>query len=196
MFRLKTYFTSMSDVMLQRRKLALLSQHPTESNLVFSIRVASAARQCEYPYDKQIEEILSTVAEQAKYKERRIAELKMMSRKASLTDLIDKVREIETIRLNEEYVSRKHVAVDTATASVNAVNVATGPSRYVANRSNSIFHSSERCFAVNLTCHNCGGVGHLLRACNQPVAPRNKQYNDNRKITNVSSSNVVRSVSS
>lgn len=132
-FRLKTFFASTSDVMLQRRKLALMSQMPTESDLAFIRRVGLAARQCEYPEGKQFEEILSTVAEQAKHKEVRVAALKMMSRKGSLADLIDKVREIETIRLNEEYVSKKHAATEPITASVNAVRATAGPSRYVPN---------------------------------------------------------------
>ncbi|XP_062540321.1 uncharacterized protein LOC134208339 [Armigeres subalbatus] len=221
MSRLKMYFASTSDIMLQRRKLSLMMQHPKESDLVFIRRVATAARQCEYPDGKQLEEILSTVAEQARYKEVRIAALKMMSRKSSLADLIDKVREIETIRLNEEYVSKKHVTPDTTLAPVNAVKVEAGLSRFVANRAtpayartpqqrinirggrgqrsarggmvwrgsnshvlerctrcNSVYHSAERCFAINLKCHNCGDMGHLLRACNRPVAPRKQRFHD------------------
>lgn len=224
MFRLKKYFASTSDVMLQRRKLALMSQHPNESDLAFVRRVGLAARQCEYPEGKEFEEILSTVAEQAKHKEMRIAALKMMSRKGSLADFIDKVREIETIRLNEEYVSKKQAAVETTLVSVNAVQAVPGPPRYIAKRTfpgygktpfqranvrggrgqrplrtgivwrgsssqvpercsrcNSIYHSSERCFAVNLTCHNCGGVGHLLRSCNLPVTTKNRFYKDHER---------------
>ncbi|XP_062701581.1 uncharacterized protein LOC134285213 [Aedes albopictus] len=215
MFRLKKYFASTSDVMLQRRKLALMTQNHSESDLTFIRRVSLAAKQCEYPEGKQLEEVLSTVAEQAKHKEVRVAALKMMSRKGTLADFIDKVREIETIRLNEEYVSKKQSVV--SSASVNAVQAVAGPSRYVPTRTtpaygrtpvqrsnirggriqrpvrgsvvwrgsssriperctrcNSIYHATERCFAVNMTCHNCGGVGHLLRACNLPVTTRGK----------------------
>nr|XP_029716335.1 uncharacterized protein LOC115259696 [Aedes albopictus] len=224
MFRLKTYFASTSDVMLQRRKLALMTQQSNESDLAFIRRVGIAARQCEYPEGKQFEEVLSTVAEQAKHKEVRIAALRMMNRKAAMADLVDKVREIETIRLNEEYVAKKQAVAEPSTISVNAVRATGGPSRYVASyttpaygrtpyqrsnlrgsrgqrasrggstwrgssspvperctRCNSIYHSAERCFAVKMTCHNCGGVGHLLRACTLPVAPRNRQLLGERK---------------
>ncbi|XP_062541851.1 uncharacterized protein LOC134209843 [Armigeres subalbatus] len=57
MFRLKKYFASTSDLMLQRRKLALMTQHSNESDLAFIRRVGLAARQCEYPEEKQFEEI-------------------------------------------------------------------------------------------------------------------------------------------
>ncbi|XP_062712867.1 uncharacterized protein LOC134289990 [Aedes albopictus] len=133
MFRLKTYFASTSDVMLQRRKLALMTQQSNESDLAFIRRVGIAARQCEYPEGKQFEEVLSTVAEQAKHKEVRIAALRMMNRKAAMADLVDKVREIETIRLNEEYVAKKQAVAEPSAASVNAVRATGVPSRYVAS---------------------------------------------------------------
>ncbi|XP_055523980.1 uncharacterized protein LOC129717821 [Wyeomyia smithii] len=212
MFRLKKYFASISDVMLQRRRLTLMSQKPDESDLAFIRRVGIAANQCEYSEGKRFEKILNTVAKQANHKEVRIAALKMMSRKASLADLIDKVREIETIRLNEEYVAKKQAISATTVASINAVRTATGPLQYGANRSgcivksftqrnsfrgtrgqrpfrggnawrrsnsqiperctrcNSVYHSAERCFAIEMTCHNCGGKGHLARACTLPLA--------------------------
>lgn len=234
LFRLKAYFASTSDVMLQRRKLALMSQKPNESDLVFIRRVGSAASQCEYTEGKQLEEILSTVAEQAKHKEVRIAALKMMSRKASLADLVDKVREIETIRLNEEYVSKKQAVTATSVASVNAVQTIAGSSHYGAShpfpgygktpnqrlnfrggrgqrpyrggiswrgsssqiperctRCNSVYHSAEKCFAIQMTCHNCGDKGHLLRACTLPLAPRSSRYSDSRKLGGASSEVAV-----
>ncbi|XP_055628974.1 uncharacterized protein LOC129770276 [Toxorhynchites rutilus septentrionalis] len=132
LFRLKKYFTSTSDVMLQRRKLALMSQKPEEPDLGFIRRVGIAASLCEYAEGKQFEEILSTVAEQAKHKEVRIAALKMMNRKGSITDLINKVREIETIRLNEEYVSKKQAVTGMPVIAVNAVRTVAEIPRYGA----------------------------------------------------------------
>ncbi|XP_062557465.1 uncharacterized protein K02A2.6-like [Armigeres subalbatus] len=230
-YRLKKYYASTSDVMLQRRRLALMTQQPEESDLSFIRRVGLAARQCDYPEAKLFEEVLSTVAEQAKHREVRVAALKMMSRKASLQDLIDKVREIETIRLNEAYVSKKQSVVESVPVSVNVVQAAAGPSRYVARssvpaygrtplqrsnvrenrgqrtvrgsrgsgmvwrnadsmvpdrctRCNSVYHSSERCFAIKMVCHNCGGVGHLLRACSKPVITKNMRYAVDRRSNN------------
>ncbi|XP_062539258.1 uncharacterized protein LOC134207566 [Armigeres subalbatus] len=133
MHRLKAYFASTSDIMLQRRKLALMSQQPNESDLAFIRRIMLAARQCEYPEEKQFEEVLSAVAEQARHKEIRVAALKMMSRKASFPELIDKVREIETIRLNEEYVTKKQATTETPMALVNAMRATAGPSHYVSS---------------------------------------------------------------
>lgn len=108
MFRLKAYFTSGSDVMLQRRRLALMEQKPEETDLSFIMRVGATARLCEFASDKEFEEIVSTVAEQAKNREVRTAALKLLSRKGTFTDLVDQVREIEAIRLNEEYFIKKH----------------------------------------------------------------------------------------
>lgn len=108
MFRLKSYFTSGSDVMLQRRKLALMGQKPEENDLSFLMRVGATARLCEFAIDKEFEEIVGTVAEHAKNREVRTAALKLLSRKGTFTDLVDQVREIEAIRLNEEYFNMKH----------------------------------------------------------------------------------------
>ncbi|XP_062559644.1 uncharacterized protein LOC134224327 [Armigeres subalbatus] len=106
--RLRTYFGSGSDVMLMRRKLSLMMQKPEETDLSFITRVGSTARLCEFDTEKEFEEIVSTVAEHARSREVRTTALKMLSRKCTFIDLVDKVREIETIRLNEEYVMRRH----------------------------------------------------------------------------------------
>lgn len=108
MHRLKTYFGSGSDVMLMRRRLALMVQKCEESDLNFIIRVGSTARLCEYDPDKEFEEVVATVAEHARNRDVRTTALKMLSRKGNFADLVDKVRELEAIRLNEEYVMQKH----------------------------------------------------------------------------------------
>lgn len=59
-----------------------------------------------------------------------------------------------------------------------------GSSSQVPNRCtrcNSIYHAAERCFAINMVCHNCGGVGHLLRACNLPVGKQSKRFDNDGK---------------
>lgn len=76
MYRLTTYFGSSSDIMLQRRKLALMMQKPDESDLSFVMRVGATARMCDFGLEKEFEEIVSTVAEHAKNKEVRIMALK------------------------------------------------------------------------------------------------------------------------
>lgn len=108
MHRLKTYFGSGSDVMLLRRRLALMKQKADESDLNFITRVGSMARLCEFDDEKEFEQIVGTVAEHATNQEVRKAALKMLSRRGTFTDLVDKVREIEAIRLNEEFVMQKH----------------------------------------------------------------------------------------
>lgn len=107
MHRLRSYFGSGSDVMLMRRRLALTIQKPDETDLNFITRVGSIARLCEFDPDKEFEEVVAAVAEHAKSREVRTTALKMLSRKGSFTDLVDKVRELEAIRLNEEYVNQK-----------------------------------------------------------------------------------------
>lgn len=120
MQRLKSYFGSGSDVMLMRRKLALMAQKADETDLAYITRVGSIARLCGYDEGKEFEEIAATIAEHARQKDVRTAALKMLSKKGSFTDLVDKVREIESIRLNEEYVMRKRGRPDSA--SVAAVS--------------------------------------------------------------------------
>lgn len=134
MHRLKTYFGSGSDLMLMRRKLALMTQQPEETDLNFIMRVGSTARLCEFEGEKEFEEIVSTVAEQARNREVRTTALKMLSRKGTFIDLVDKVREIETIRLNEEYVMRRHGSAEpTLVAPVQSSWNASRPQRYSGN---------------------------------------------------------------
>lgn len=94
--------------MLQRRRLALMEQKSDESDLAFVTRVGSAARLCDFDREKEFEEIVGAVAEHALRKEVRTMALKLLSRKGTFTDLVDKIREIEAIRLNEQFFSQKH----------------------------------------------------------------------------------------
>lgn len=100
--RLKHYFGSGSDIMLQRRKLALMAQKQDESDLSYIMRVGATARMCEFGVEKEFEEVVSTVAEHARSREVRTMALKMLSRKGTLTDLVDKVREIQAVNMNED----------------------------------------------------------------------------------------------
>lgn len=121
MARLKSYFGSGSDVMLMRRKLALLTQKPGESDLSYITRVGSMAHLCDFDDTKEFEQIVATVAEHATNREVRTVALKMLSRNQSFTDLIDKVREIEAIKLNEEFVRKKYQKAESnMVASVSA----------------------------------------------------------------------------
>ena len=94
--------------MLQRRRLALMEQKMDESDLAFVTRVGSAARLCDYGKEKEFEEIVGTIAEHAQSREVRTMALKLLSRNGTFSDLVDKVREIEAIRLNEKFFSQKH----------------------------------------------------------------------------------------
>lgn len=106
--RLQSYFGSGSDMMLMRRKLAMMAQKQDESDINFLIRVGSTARLCQFDGEKEFEQIVATVAEHSRNRDVRTTALKMLSRKGTFIDLVDKVREIETIRLNEEYVMQRH----------------------------------------------------------------------------------------
>ncbi|XP_055551807.1 uncharacterized protein LOC129734100 [Wyeomyia smithii] len=114
LYRLKSYFGSGSDIMMQRRKLSLLTQKSGESHLTFINRVGATARLCDFNEDKEFEGIVGTVAEHAIHKDVRAVALKLLSRKGTFTDLVDKVREIEAISLNEEFFKRKHVKTEEA----------------------------------------------------------------------------------
>ncbi|XP_062533274.1 uncharacterized protein LOC134202244 [Armigeres subalbatus] len=104
----KLYFGSSSDVMFQRRKLALMEQKSDESDLAFITRVGETAQLCDFDKTKEFEEIVKTIAEHAKSKEVRVAALKMVSRNGTFTNLVDKVREIQAIRMNEDFFAVKH----------------------------------------------------------------------------------------
>lgn len=108
MHRLNAYFGSGSDLMLQRRKLALMFQKPEESDSAYITRVATTARMCEYGEERESEAMLGAVADHARCKDVRLAALKILHRKGSFTDLIDKVREIECIRLSESFFKERH----------------------------------------------------------------------------------------
>nr|XP_029725546.1 uncharacterized protein LOC115265263 [Aedes albopictus] len=118
MKRLKSYFGSGSDIMLMRRKLALMAQQVNETDLSFVTRVGSTARLCGYDEQKEFEEVAATIAEHAREREVRTTALRMLSKKGCFTDLVDKVREIESIRLNEEYVMRKQGKLSQAAVAV------------------------------------------------------------------------------
>lgn len=193
MFRLKAYFTSGSDVMLQRRKLALMEQKPEENDLSFLMRVGATARLCEFALDKEIEEIVGTVAEHAKNREVRTAALKLLSRKGTFTDLVDQVREIEAIRLNEEYFNMKHGSQNQATiarisdgeahqrSSGRPAGLGRGRYGYQQNHRGGMMQTRspmnwrgssgsipERCFRCNSLFHksmNCFAVDKVCRNC-------------------------------
>lgn len=112
--RLKSYFGSGSDVLLQRRRLAVMDQKADESDLSYITRVGAVARLCDYEEGKEFEQIVSTVAEHATSKDVRAIALKMLSRNASFTDLVDKIRELEAIRLNEEFFMKKRMKTEPA----------------------------------------------------------------------------------
>lgn len=128
MDRLRSYFGSGSDVMLMRRRLALMMQKPEETDLSFITRVGSIARLCEFDTDKEFEEIVATVAEHARSRDVRTTALKMLSRKGNFTDLVDKVRELEAIKLNEEYFNQKYgrqapALIAAVSSSANSVGI-------------------------------------------------------------------------
>ncbi|XP_055589592.1 uncharacterized protein K02A2.6-like [Uranotaenia lowii] len=128
--RLKAYFGSMSDVMLQRRKLSAMVQKSEESDLAFVNRVATTARLCDFEGSKEFEEIIRAVAEHATYKQVRVAALKIQNRGGTYTQLIDKVREIQSIRLNEEIFAASHRNTESAVIAPVRAGSSTEPRRH------------------------------------------------------------------
>ncbi|XP_055621533.1 uncharacterized protein K02A2.6-like [Toxorhynchites rutilus septentrionalis] len=130
LFRMKTYFGSASDAMLQRRKLALIIQRSEETDLAFVMRVGSTARLCDFQEGKEFDEIVNAVAGHASNKDVRAAALKMVNRPGTFTDLVDVVREIEAVAMNEEYYRLKHGKPEPAkVAAVGNPYPKAGPSR-------------------------------------------------------------------
>lgn len=186
LFRLKTYFGSASDVMLQRRKLALLVQAPEESDLSFIMRAGSIARLCDFKEGKEFEEVVSAIATHARNKDVRVVALKMLNRQGSFTELVDAVREIEAVAMNEEFYRMRHNRQDEATvAAVRASLPYEGSSRrnlnyrpavrgrfgpYQANRSRFEAHRSSNTTenlrdAEAFRCFRCDSVYHKAEAC-------------------------------
>lgn len=143
MHRLTTYFGSGSDVMLQRRKLATMTQNAEETDLVFITRVGATARLCNFGDGKEFEEIVATVAEHARSREVRVAALKMLSRSGTFTDLIDKVREIETVRLNEEFHLLKHGKMEHPPSHPTIAQVSTEYRHNTSSRQSSLARGSR-----------------------------------------------------
>ncbi|XP_062553553.1 uncharacterized protein K02A2.6-like [Armigeres subalbatus] len=171
-----------------------MQQQPGENDISFLMRVGATARLCEFGMDKEFEEIVGTVAEQARNREVRTAALKLLSRKGTFTDLVDEVREIEAIRLNEEYFNMKHGS-QTPVATIARVTggeyrqqyrgrpagVARGryaaqqihrdgamQARNLTNWRGSTSSIPERCFRCNSLFHkanNCFAADKICRNC-------------------------------
>lgn len=141
MFRLKKHFESISDVMIHRRKLATMVQTETEGDKAFIQRVATEAQQCGYSEDQRFDEILNTVAVRASHHKVRAEAVKWMNRRAknpkqegvTLQEFIEKIKEIETIRLNEDYVTKRQAELNAA--PVNAIRAVSRPSPEIAGPS-------------------------------------------------------------
>lgn len=137
MFRLKKHFDSVSDVMLHRRKLATMNQTEMEGDKAFIQRATMVAKLCGYSDDQQFDEILNAVAIRAYHEKVRAEAVKWMTRKLknprqeglTLQDFTEKVREIETIRINEDYVTKHRSGLDAVPLGVNAVQAFAGSSR-------------------------------------------------------------------
>lgn len=124
MHRMRTYFRSSSDVMLQRRRLRLLAQDANESDMAYVARAAKVARQCNFEDCKELEEIVGTLAGHGRSKELRVVAMTLLReindikdwndlndvKKVELTyqDLIDRIRGLEAINLNETHYKTKY----------------------------------------------------------------------------------------
>lgn len=73
---------------------------------------------------EEFEEIVSTVATHARDKDVRIVALKMLNRQGSFTELVDAVREIEAVKMNEEYYRMQHEKQEKKAVAVAAVSAA------------------------------------------------------------------------
>lgn len=148
--RLKMYFKSSSDVMLQRRRLALLAQQSNEADMAYVARAAKVARQCNFDESKELEEIVGTIAGNGRSKELRVVAMSLLrelndvkdwnefndvkKRELTYQDLIDRVRGLEAINLNETHYRAKHNGNEQATVAAVAVNEGFRPMRQAQAR--------------------------------------------------------------
>ncbi|KAL1388283.1 hypothetical protein pipiens_012654 [Culex pipiens pipiens] len=116
-------------------------QTETEGDKAFIQRVATEAQQCGYSEDQRFDEILNTVAVRASHHKVRAEAVKWMNRRAknpkqegvTLQEFIEKIKEIETIRLNEDYVTKRQAELNAA--PVNAIRAVSRPSPEIAGPS-------------------------------------------------------------
>lgn len=100
--RLQNYFSSGSYLMLQRRRLSAMAQLPEESDRSFVLRVAETARYCGYGEGLIRDEVINVVSQRARDREVRAVAVTLIGVENNFTLLMNKIREMLAIRINEE----------------------------------------------------------------------------------------------
>lgn len=117
MKRLKDYFGSREYSLIQRQKLRSMVQAPGESDTKYVKRVIAAAKLCDFDEDRMAENVAEVIQWHALNLKVREAGRKMMRKGGSLADLLNKVREYEVDKTNEEIFAKNHPPAAEATVA-------------------------------------------------------------------------------
>nr|XP_029713712.1 uncharacterized protein LOC115257882 [Aedes albopictus] len=140
--RLSTFYGSRDYMFMQRQKLRSLAQKPGESDVKYVKRVISAAKLCDFGDANVAEQVADTIQCHALNRQVRDAGRKILRKRVTLVDLLEKVRAIEMENLNEEIFAKSHGPAQAKIAAVaygeqrgsQSVNHRFGPSSYQQNQ--------------------------------------------------------------
>ncbi|XP_061519816.1 uncharacterized protein LOC133395136 [Anopheles gambiae] len=121
MDRLDHYFNSHYYVFRQRQKLRTMNQIKGESDYQFVKRVIESGKLCNYKEEQLIETIVDVIQVHAINPKVRMAGWKILKKRGTITDLLEKVRTCEIEKFNENAFARDHRQNET-TLEVSAVS--------------------------------------------------------------------------
>ncbi|XP_061519197.1 uncharacterized protein LOC133394092 isoform X2 [Anopheles gambiae] len=131
MERLHKYYSSHDYVFLQRQKLRSMNQNDGESDLTYVKKIIDLAKLCNYKENQLIETVVDVIQAHATNPRVRKTGIKVLRKRGSITDLLDKVRECEMEQMNDINFARTHQQ-----------NSQVQPSALVAAVSNSSYHNN------------------------------------------------------
>lgn len=131
MERLHKYYSSHDYVFLQRQKLRSMNQNDGESDLTYVKKIIDLAKLCNYKDNQLIETVVDVIQAHATNPRVRKTGIKVLRKRGSITDLLDKVRECEMEQMNDINFARTHQQ-----------NSQVQPSALVAAVSNSSYHNN------------------------------------------------------
>lgn len=119
MHRLREFYGSRDNTLLQRQKLRSMRQEAAEGDVMFVKRVTSVAKQCDYGDEQLLECVADVVQSQAQQVKVREAARKIMRKEGTIAELLDKVRAVEIERQSEELYAKHHYQAPVNVAAVS-----------------------------------------------------------------------------
>lgn len=133
--RLDAFFGSRDYTFMQRQKLRSLIQQPGEQDVKYVKRVIAIAKLCDYDDANLAEHVADTIQCHAVNRSIREIGRKILRKRGSLADLLDKVRAAEMEQLNEEIFAKSHASAQLEVAAVSYGQGRTPSSNYSAGSS-------------------------------------------------------------